>query len=155
MAVTKGKNYYQLLGVEKDATSEQIKEAYREIARVFHPDSNFFDEIIEDKLPPESLETFKAITEAYNTLANPEKREVYNNNLPPELTDWDYQTNKGHKEWVLEKAGRGTAGMGTFGSGAFKSANRVDPAVFKVQSVAEMMTRRRSLCGRLLSMFGL
>jgi len=155
MVVIKGKNYYQLLGVEKDATSEQIKEAYREIARVFHPDSNFFDEIIDDKLPPESLETFKAITEAYNTLANPERRESYNNTLPPELTDWDHQTNQGHKEWVHTKGGRGTAGMGTFGSGAFSGGRGVDPAVFKVQSVAEMMTRRRSFCGRLLSMFGL
>jgi len=149
------KNYYQLLGVEKDASPEQIKEAYREIARVFHPDSNFFDEIIDDGLPPESLETFKAITEAYSTLSNPEKRKLYNESMPPELNGWDQQSKEDHKEWVLKKSAHGTASMGTFGSGAFSSAHRVDPDIYNVQSVAEMLSKKRGLCSRFWSLFGL
>lgn len=76
------KNYYELLGLERDASSEQIKQAFKEIALVYHPDSNFFDEIVADaELPPEGNLLFKAITQAYNVLSNEEKRAAYDKTL--------------------------------------------------------------------------
>lgn len=84
-----GRNYYELLGVDRTATTEQIKEAYHERARLYHPDSNFYSEIIETGLSPEELAKFQAITAAYTTLANKSKRADYDTTLPPELQGWD------------------------------------------------------------------
>jgi DnaJ-class molecular chaperone len=62
-------NYYRILGVEPDASAEQIKEAYRRLAFKYHPDRN--------KANPEASETMKAINEAYAVLSNPPKRRQY------------------------------------------------------------------------------
>lgn len=79
------KNYYELLGLERDASTEEIKQAFKDIALVYHPDSNFFDEIMpEASLPPEDMKLFKAITQAYNTLSNEEKRKAYDAKLSKE-----------------------------------------------------------------------
>lgn len=72
------KNYYELLGLERDASMEQIKQAFKDIALVYHPDSNFFDEILDEiPLPADDMKLFKAITQAYNVLSNEEKRKAY------------------------------------------------------------------------------
>lgn len=63
-----GMNYYQLLGIEKDARAEDIKKAYRRLALRFHPDLNPDDA---------TAESFKEITEAYGVLIDPEKRRTY------------------------------------------------------------------------------
>ena len=63
------KNYYKELGVEKNASEEEIKQAYRKLARKFHPDLNPGNKRAEEK--------FKAINEAYEVLNNPEKRSKY------------------------------------------------------------------------------
>jgi len=59
-------NYYERLGVSPTATDEEIKKAYRTLAREHHPDVN-----------PESEEKFKLIAEAYETLSNADKRQQY------------------------------------------------------------------------------
>lgn len=62
------KNYYDVLGVSEDATLEEIKNAYRNLAKKYHPDSSGSDE---DK------ERFQEIQEAYAVLSDPDKRKMY------------------------------------------------------------------------------
>lgn len=63
------KDYYKILGVEKKASSDEIKKAYRKLARKHHPDVNPGDKSAEER--------FKEINEAYQVLSDKEKREKY------------------------------------------------------------------------------
>ena len=68
MATTK-RDYYHVLGVERNATPDEIKKAYRKLAVKFHPDKNPGDKAAEDK--------FKELGEAYEVISNPDKRAAY------------------------------------------------------------------------------
>src|SRR3954470_14718907 len=76
------KEYYKTLGVAKDAKADDIKKAYRRLARKFHPDVNPNDKAAEDK--------FKELQEAYDVLSDEKKRKVfdrfgyYADNLDPD-----------------------------------------------------------------------
>jgi len=63
------RNYYQILGVSRDSTAEEIKRTYRKQARKYHPDLNPGDKAAEEK--------FKDIGEAYEVLSDPKKRSQY------------------------------------------------------------------------------
>lgn len=63
------RDYYEVLGVSRDATEEEIKKAYRKLARKYHPDVNKDDK--------DAAEKFKEINEAYEVLKDPEKRARY------------------------------------------------------------------------------
>ncbi|MEN2992911.1 MAG: J domain-containing protein [Bacteroidia bacterium] len=69
MASVKFKDYYAILGVDRSASPEEIKRAYRRLARQYHPDANPGNK--------EAEERFKEIQEAYEVLSNPETRAKY------------------------------------------------------------------------------
>jgi molecular chaperone DnaJ len=62
-------DYYNTLGIKRGASEDEIKKAYRRLARKYHPDVNPGDKVAEDK--------FKQISEAYDVLSDPKKKEVY------------------------------------------------------------------------------
>src|SRR6266480_3934810 len=68
MAV-KFRDYYESLGVARTANEDEIKKAYRKLARKYHPDVNPSDKTAEEK--------FKELNEAYEVLSDPEKRKRY------------------------------------------------------------------------------
>ncbi|HEU4766590.1 MAG TPA: J domain-containing protein, partial [Pyrinomonadaceae bacterium] len=65
----KSKDYYEVLGVKRDASDDDLKKAYRKLARKFHPDLNPGDKTSEDQ--------FKQLQEAYDVLSNAEDRKLY------------------------------------------------------------------------------
>ncbi|XP_051960189.1 dnaJ homolog subfamily C member 18 [Xyrauchen texanus] len=69
LRIKKCKDFYEILGVPKDASDEDLKKAYRKLALRFHPDKN---------CAPGATDAFKAIGNAYAVLSNPEKRQLYN-----------------------------------------------------------------------------
>jgi len=69
MATTTKKDYYEILGVKKSASAEEIRKAFRKLARKYHPDVNPGDKASEEK--------FKALSEANEVLSDPKKRKIY------------------------------------------------------------------------------
>ena len=101
-------DYYALLGVSRTATEDEIKKAYRKLAIQFHPDRNPDDKKSEDK--------FKEITEAYETLGDSKKRDMYDK--------------FGHTQGGNPFAGGGAGGpfgAGGFGGRAYSGSGGGDP----------------------------
>jgi molecular chaperone DnaJ len=69
MATTSKKDYYDVLGVKKSASADEIRKAFRKLARKFHPDVNPGDKSAEEK--------FKTLSEANDVLSDPKKRKIY------------------------------------------------------------------------------
>lgn len=95
------KDYYQILGVSKNASQDEIKKAYRKLAVKYHPDKNPGDKKAEQK--------FKEISEAYEVLADPEKRKKYD----ALGKDWKQYENAGGgaggfdwSQWMNQGGGR-------------------------------------------------
>jgi molecular chaperone DnaJ len=69
MAPVASKDYYKILGVSESANAEEVKKAYRKLAKQFHPDANQND--------PRAADRFKEVGEAYSVLHDPQKRKQY------------------------------------------------------------------------------
>jgi molecular chaperone DnaJ len=94
------RDYYEVLGVSRDASPEEIKKAYRKLARKYHPDANKDD--------PRAAEKFKEIAEAAAVLGDPERRAQYDRygHAGPEGRGFDFED-------IFRQAGFG--GFGGFG----------------------------------------
>lgn len=85
MATATKKDYYEILGVKKSASAEDIRKAFRKLARKYHPDVNPGDKGAEEK--------FKALSEANDVLSDPKKRKIYDqlgfysDNIDPATAD--------------------------------------------------------------------
>ncbi|NNE63768.1 MAG: DnaJ domain-containing protein [Gammaproteobacteria bacterium] len=104
----KYQDYYQILGVSRDASEAEIKKSYRKLARRYHPDVNK-DASAEDK--------FKQVNEAYEVLKDVEKRQAYDRFG----SDWKH----GH-EFHAAGAGAGAGAGGFRGSGGFSGGDFSD-----------------------------
>jgi molecular chaperone DnaJ len=85
MATAAKKDYYDILGVKKSASADDIRKAFRKLARKYHPDVNPGDKGAEEK--------FKALSEANDVLSDPKKRKIYDqlgfysDNIDPATAD--------------------------------------------------------------------
>ena len=100
------KNYYQTLGVSKNATAGDIKKAYRKLARKHHPDVNPGDKKAEER--------FKEINEAYEVLADPEKRARYDQ-LGDSYQEWQRRGAPDGFDWGRWTSGSPAGGRANYG----------------------------------------
>lgn len=104
MAV-KFQDYYQTLGVKRDASQQEIQRAYRKLARQYHPDMNKADD---------ASDKFKQIGEAYEVLKDPEKRKKYDTLGENWKAGQDFRPPPGWEQMFRGGGGRGTSGSGGF-----------------------------------------
>ncbi len=100
------KNYYKVLGVEESATQDEIKSAYRKLAKKFHPDKNPGDKQAEEK--------FKEINEANEVLSDPEKKAKYD------------QISNSYSSWQQAGGAPGSFSWEDLYGGNFGGAQRVE-----------------------------
>jgi molecular chaperone DnaJ len=112
--VPTSRDYYEVLGVARDATGKQIKDAFRELALKYHPDRN---------KEPGAEERFKEIAEAYAVLSDPEKRRAYDTGG---LSGVDFSAEDlfGGIDFEDLLGGFGLGGLGGFGGGFFGGFGR-------------------------------
>jgi len=108
------RSHYEVLGVNKDATPDQIKKAYRKAALKLHPDKNS---------APSAEQAFKALSTAFDTLSDPAKRDMYDQ--------------VGHENSVNSPNGGGGGFPGGFGGGG-GGMHEVSPKIFSTCSSLEL-----------------
>src|SRR4051795_1968934 len=111
MATTTKKDYYETLGVKKSASGEDIRKAFRKLARKYHPDVNPGDKAAEEK--------FKALSEANEVLSDPKKRKIYD-----QLGFYSDNIDPAAAEAYARGGGFGAGGFGSAGPGAGAAGSR-------------------------------
>lgn len=104
MATTAKKDYYDVLGVKKSASTEDIRKAFRKLARKYHPDVNPGDKSAEEK--------FKQLSEAHDVLSDPKKRKIYD-----QLGYYSDNIDPAAAEAYARGGGFGAGGFGDRGGG--------------------------------------
>jgi len=162
-----GKNYYELLGVSRDASKEEIKRAYRDIARIYHPDSQFYTDIIEQPLDTHQVHVFNLLTSAYHTLMSDGDRKRYDDTLlSGSLKGWESEVELRIPPSAFDQVQMKSTGAGSSGAykapGAFgkvsETASQENPDAKKqyyVRPVSEIIRIRRGPFSRILRFFGL
>ncbi|TVP69569.1 MAG: J domain-containing protein [Leptolyngbya sp. LCM1.Bin17] len=131
MAATDFKDYYAVLGVSRTAEADDIKRAFRKLARKYHPDVNPEDKTAEAK--------FKEVSEAYEVLSDPDKRKKYDQfgqywqqaeragagagtyGSPGDFGGFDFSNYSSFDEFINELLGRFAGGPGVGGPGGSRS----------------------------------
>ncbi len=104
-------SFYDVLGVAKTANADEIKKAYRKLAKVLHPDKNPGNKKTEDR--------FKKVNQAFDTLGDPKKRALYDEFGEEGLREgFDAEKVRAYKQWsTQQQAGGGRGGGDPFGQG--------------------------------------
>ncbi len=106
------RDYYEVLGAARDATAEQLKKAYRGLARKYHPDVNPGDKSAERQ--------FKDVQKAYDILSDPEKRALYDRHGQAAFDgSGPFGPRTGASEWAARSAGGGPGGFESVDLGSF------------------------------------
>lgn len=115
------RDYYEILGIKREASEKEIKQAYRKLARKYHPDLH------KGTNKERNEEKFKEINEAYEVLSDPEKRNKYDNlgsnwkhgqqwHTPPDMDGFT----------IFKEAGFGSSGFSDFFETLFGSSGRMN-----------------------------
>ncbi len=116
MNAGKAKDHYKTLGVGKNASQKDVKNAYRKLARKYHPDANQKNKVAEER--------FKEVTEAYETLSDPEKRTEYDQQVEyfasggPRMGGRGPANPRGHRDFFTSDVDFGSIFGDVYGGGA-------------------------------------
>lgn len=126
-----GKDYYKVMGLEKNATDKEIKIAYRRLARKYHPDLS---------KEANAEERFKELGEAYEVLKDPEKRKTYDQYITDAAFRKNHTSSKEHTHWG-DAGGDGHYSTDFFeslfgGAPHFRQSNRQGADLYSEMSVS-------------------
>lgn len=109
------RDYYEVLGIGRQADEKEIKKAYRKLAKKYHPDMNPGDKTAEQK--------FKEVTEAYNVLSDPEKKKLYDQFGFAAFDETGGARASGAGNGSGFQGGFGGFGNGGYGTGSYRSSD--------------------------------